>query len=329
MAGPYYVDPAASGANDGTSWTDAWETLQRAVDGTDGTQPVAGDTVYCRGTETLSATCDLDGNNGSGAAGFIKYIGCNAGGTVDGTRYKMDADSTASICISHSANWHWFENFEIYGATGYGVDYNGVHHSVWINCISRNNGSNGWELYYYTDDIFVRCQAYSNGGHGFANTYTIARFLACLAKDNTEHGFQPESVCVAVGCVSHNNGGGGFDLNNCENTMLINCIADENDDQGIGAAGDMTLIAGCRITDNGKDTSGYGIQITTDSRAVCGWNFLVDNDSGATDGNLDAIPLDADADTNETSGTEGYVDGADDFNLEAGATLRSVAIELD
>ena len=32
----YYVDPAASGANDGTSWTDAWETLQRAVDGTDG-----------------------------------------------------------------------------------------------------------------------------------------------------------------------------------------------------------------------------------------------------------------------------------------------------
>ena len=42
----YYVDPTLStGDNDGTTKPNAWWTLQRAVDGTDGTKPVSGDTV--------------------------------------------------------------------------------------------------------------------------------------------------------------------------------------------------------------------------------------------------------------------------------------------
>jgi len=58
-------------------------------------------------------------------------------------------------------------------------------------------------------------------------------------------------------------------------------------------------------------------------------SFLIDNDSGATTGLIEAIRNGATADTNETSGTEGYVDGAnDDFNLTSSATLRRTEIIL-
>jgi hypothetical protein len=77
----YYLDPDASGADDGTSQSDAWSTLQRAIDGTDGTQPAAGDIVQCRhGTgndESISTVINFDGNAGSQASGFIQFIGVN------------------------------------------------------------------------------------------------------------------------------------------------------------------------------------------------------------------------------------------------------------
>ena len=58
----YYADfGIATGLDDGTSAANAWSTMQRAVDGTAGTQPTAGDIVYCVGTDTLAVNLDLDG----------------------------------------------------------------------------------------------------------------------------------------------------------------------------------------------------------------------------------------------------------------------------
>ena len=107
-------------------------------------------------------------------------------------------------------------------------------------------------------------------------------------------------------------------------------VIDENDDDGINVNG-FTVVIGNRITDNGKDTSGYGLnEAGATFDCLYGWNFFDGNDSGATNGDVLAIPYDSDTDTNETSGTEGYTDGAnDDFNLTTSATLRSTAIELD
>ncbi len=91
----YYVDPAATGANDGSSWTDAWTSLQSALD-TAG----AGDTVYCRGTQTLSA--NIDENINDGATGNRRYIiGVNGIGVEDGTRFTVDGNSTAAYPL------HW------------------------------------------------------------------------------------------------------------------------------------------------------------------------------------------------------------------------------
>ena len=56
-AAGWYVDPAAAGANNGTSWTDAWTSPSSIVWGSSGVQ--AGDTVYLSGgttSQTYTAT---------------------------------------------------------------------------------------------------------------------------------------------------------------------------------------------------------------------------------------------------------------------------------
>jgi len=342
MASPYYVDPAASGDNDGTTWANAWQTLQRAVDGTDGTQPIAGDTVYCRGTETLGVTCDFDGTEGTEADGFIKYVGCAADGTVDGTRYAMDGDSTAVNCILLAGkDYIWWENFEFYGATGAGWDRTSANWAghVFINCISHDNGGDGFDLYYGSNtpiNTFIRCQSYSNTS-GWGASYRNAVFILCEAKDNSLDGFEGTMTSgpdIYIGCLAHNNGNGtnghGFDSGTY--AVYFNCVSDENDDNGIDLQGGVASVIGCRLTDNGKgDSSGYGLALPASKLAVYGWNFLLNNATAATSGaGLTPIPYNDDADTNETAGTEGYTDAAaDDYNLTAAATLRSTAIEID
>jgi len=94
----YYVDPTATGSDDGSSQADAWTSLQRAIDGTGGTQPTAGDTVLLRHTgspndETPSAEIDFDGNGGDTTNGYVSYIGVNSSWEEDGTRYVIDGGS--------------------------------------------------------------------------------------------------------------------------------------------------------------------------------------------------------------------------------------------
>lgn len=322
----HYVDPAASGSNNGTSWTDAWTSLQSAAD-----TAVAGDTVYCRGTQTLTATISFDTNAGTTTNGFIKFIGCNAAGNVDGTRYVLDA-SSVSNGISRDVDYVWFENIEVHSAGADGWELVSCNYGVFINCIARDNTQNGFDLYYHGSDVYVRCNAHSNGGDGFFNAYASVLLLMCIARDNSGDGFQmPGSRVGNVwGCISHNNGGYGYFVDGTATQALINCIADENDNHGVYQRDCLLFgLIGCRITDNGKGGTGYGIQV--DNAAVCGWNFFASNADGPTNatGILDMIPYGATADTNETSGTEGYTDGAaDDFNLTESATLRSQAIEL-
>lgn len=326
----YYMDTAGSNTAPYDTWAKAATSLQTVAD-----LAVAGDIVYCRGTQTLTAPIDFDTNSGNNASGYIKFIGCNSGGTIDGTKFILDANSAAASCILLAAKvFIWWENFELKNATGHGWDATNVFYEdiVFINCISHNNGGSGWDLYYSNGPTLVlyKCYAYSNGGAGFGQTYSGTIFFAfCVSKNNTGGGFDSTAayayyIPVFYGCVSHNNGGCGFKN---PNHITLNCIADENDDDGINTVEGIGIVIGNRITDNGKDTTGYGLNAVT--RTLYGWNFLLDNDSGATTGLIEAIRDGADADTNETSGTEGYNDGDnDDFNLSSSATLRRTKIEL-
>lgn len=328
----YYMDTAGSNTDPYDTWAKAATSLQTVAD-----TAVAGDIVYCRGEQTLSAAIDYDFASGSIASGFIKFIGCNAGGTVDGTKFVLDGDSAATNCILLAAkNYIWWENFEMKNATGDGWDATNANFNsiVFINCVSHNNTGDGWDLYYSAIPIacvFIRCYAYSNGGDGFGQFYSGASvFALCISKNNTGGGFDTSAShattfqATIYGCISHNNGGAGI---KGKSLLCFNNVIDENDDDGINIDGNMGLIIGNRLTDNGKDTSGYGLNGV--GRAIYGWNFLLDNDSGATTGYVDPFYYGSDSDTNETSGTEGYNDGAnDDFNLTSSATLRRTQIDL-
>lgn len=326
------MDTAGSNTSPYDTWAKAATSLQTVAD-----LAVAGDIVYCRGTQTLTAPIDYDTNSGSDASGFIKFIGCNAGGTVDGTKFILDGDSSAVNCILSVARFYiWWENFEFKNATGSGWDATNVSFNrlVFINCISHNNGGDGWDIYYSsqpTSSIFIRCYAYSNGGDGFGQIYQgMPIFILCISKNNTGGGFDQSAGHITAGlgcyygCVSHNNGLSGI---KCYNSVIFNSVIDENDDDGVNAFVGINILIGNRLTDNGKDTSGYGLNAV--NQTLYGWNFLLDNDSGATTGKINAIRDGATADTNETSGTEGYNDGAaDDFNLTSSATLRRTQIDL-
>ena len=97
-----YVDPAAGGSNNGSDWTNAWTDIQSAFD-----TCVAGDIVYCRGTQTLSVTIDVDTNSGDDTSGFIKFIGCNASGVVDGTYFTINGNAGAYHGLTFAAVGLW------------------------------------------------------------------------------------------------------------------------------------------------------------------------------------------------------------------------------
>jgi len=325
----YYVDPGASGANNGSSWTDAWTTVQSAFD-----TAVAGDIVYCRGAETLSVPIDIDTNSGSAASGHIKFIGCNASGNVDGTRYKLDGNSVASSCLYMAAqSFIWIENFELCNATGSGFDHTAAYYQncVFINVISHDNGSHGFNLHYGASVSFtllVRCQAYSNTSDGFYRSYNPVWFLFCESKDNGGYGFYLDNrYQILIGCLTHNNTNDGiYAASGLDGGLVLHSVIDGNGVQGCDVDISYFIIIGCRITNN----SNYGLDMTASNHGLYGWNVLLNNTNGATTGAWVAIPYDDDTDTNETSGTEGYTDRANnDFNLTDLATLRSEAIALD
>ena len=113
MATTYYCDPAATGLNDGTSWTDAWVSIASYW-----TAAVAGDTCKARGTQTLAATLGAPANSGTTNLPIF-VIGCNASGVADGTQFVLDGNNAAVNIFSVAGKTAWyFENVTAKRATG-------------------------------------------------------------------------------------------------------------------------------------------------------------------------------------------------------------------
>lgn len=333
MTTTYYSDSAGSNTAPYDTWVKAATSIQTVAD-----LAVAGDIVYARGTQTLAAPIDIDTNPGDVTDGFIKFIGCAAGGSVDGTWFVLNGDSAAANCLKETGgiDYIWIENFEFKNATADGFTWSTTYPDRWvvINCYSHDNVGSGFQLYrgIGRNSEFIRCLAESNGEDGFEYPYSGQHFFFCEAKLNSQDGWSLAGGSTFIGCISHNNTWKGIDCDGGDASVIFNCVVDENEDDGIEM--DDGIILGSRITDNndgGVDTH-YGIVVNASMTALYGWCYLDNPDAdGETGGNLlYAIPYNSVADTNETSGTEGYNDGgADDFNLTDSATLRSTAIALD
>lgn len=330
----YYVDPNALGANNGTSWTDAWTSIQSAFD-----NAVANDTTYCRNTETLTVTLDIDTNQGSKTTGLIRFVGCNSSGVNDSTRFIIDANNVATYCIEASyMDYYYFENFEFKNAIDSGVRlYNSEYH-VFNNCSFNNNGDNGFYVYLGNACAItlIKCIAHSNTSHGFYfYSGTSGQLLFCRARNNGGNGFYIRLYQRMFGCISDNNTGYGIQIKNvC--AAIINCVIDNNGSGGILAeangASFFTTLIGNRITNHdsvdviGFDGSSY-VQFQ-------GWNYFENNtgDNIQNDAYIETL-LDNGITTtieDQSNVNQGYTSTTDpeDYNLRSDASLSSIAIEI-
>ena len=329
----YYVDPVATGANDGSSWTDAWVSLQTAAD-----TAVAGDIVYCRGTETLSAQVDYDTNSGDmDTNGYIQFIGCNSSGDEDGTRYVLDGNSAAANCT------HWngvsrvlLRNFDLKNATGdgFGGTTAGGYGVILDNVCSHDNGGDGFYAYSMSNgSILFRCCAYSNSNYGFY--YIKQKAVFCCAHDNGNAGFYSNynTQCL-IGCLAYDNSGDDYqDLD--DGCLLLMCISNGGSGNGVNPENTPTdaapILIGNRFTN--KVSGKYGIDFNS-LAGYYGWNVLDGNVDNIANSSLAMIAKYNGTDLNSLSPgntNQGYTDltdGSEDFNLTSNATLRRSAISI-
>ena len=327
----YYVDPAATGANDGSSWTDAWTTLQAAADAA-----VAGNPVYCRGTETLSAAVDFDTNSGDmDTNGYIQFIGCNSSGDEDGTRYVLDGNSAAANCIAwNGVNRVLLRNFDLKNATGDGLGYTAVGKGVILdNVCAHNNGGYGINGYSFAIALYFRCCAYSNSSMGFYNIQ--AKALFCSSHDNGDLGFRPNyNIGGLIGCLAYDNSGDDYQYLD-DSCLLLMCVGNGGSGSGVNPANAPTnaapILIGNRFTN--KVSGKYGIDFNS-LAGYYGWNVLDSNVDNIANSTLTMIAKYNGTDLNSLSPgdtNQGYTDltdGGEDFNLRSDATLRRSAITI-
>ena len=335
----YYADfDLGTGDNDGTSWANAWRTMADAIAGSNGTAPAAGDTVYCRGTDTLSSS-PTNALSGDETNGLIKWIGVNGAGNNDGTRAILDANSNDVAPLTINGNYNLYENF---GFTGSG-NSSGVagtgDYNVWINCAFYSNAQNGYGTY-GGYDWFIRCVAYGNGWNGYSIGIS-SHILFCRARGHTSSGYagfylHSGAESVMIGCIASGNNIGFGNVSTC--SLLFGCIADGNEDDGFIARSTTIYnigVIGCRIT-NQSGSGDIGLNCNNEI-VLYGWNYISNNaDTIANDAISYALTYNGAA-TNTLSADgasagdtdEGYTAGSPyDYNLRSDATLRRTAITV-
>lgn len=328
MANTYYVDPEATGDNDGTSWDNAWTALQSAA-----TNAAAGDIVYCRGTETIAAEIDFAASGTYDA--YIKFIGCNAAGANDGTFYEINGGDADINGLDIDGDYIWFENFKIHSCDGTAAidgSSSGVDHGVYVNVWCHDNAAYGFNSSFQTRyATFVRCR-FSNNTSGGMYRPNNCRFFACSFDNNTGVGYTENTNNLIIhSCIFRDNTANGATLYGTP--VVFNCIFEDNGGDGCYASYQTagTLFVGCRFTNN--DASGkYGLNIAENYYVgLLGCYF--GNNATDINGRYYVLPIDGSTTHVVLNGSEtdhGYVTAGSDFNLDAtkAANTRSIAVEL-
>lgn len=333
----YYVDPAAPGENDGSSWTDAWTDTQSAFD-----TAVAADIVYLRGEQNLSASLDVDTNSGSNA-GYIKFIGCNSSGVVDGTRFVLDGQDNAITGILFNGRSHiYLANFEAkncqYGFRGV---TNTNNYLLFNNCSAHDNSSHGFYGSRIQNSTYFRCVSYLNSGSGFyEKSYSglIAHFF-CAAHDNSAAGFagSDSAAHTDIGCLSFDNTDNGFSARRSW-SLLYNSIADGNGDDGviIDSGASLSFYLCNRIT-NHSESGDIGLNANSCSILTLA-NYFENNDGNNIQNTVtgsiyldlsgDGVSSNIEDQSNTNQGYTSVTDGSEDYNLRSDATLCRTAITI-
>ena len=185
-AAEIFVDAAATGAGDGTSWANAYKTIQAAVNSaafkstSDATILVA-DGVY---PETVTLAAD-----NSGASGAPNRIQANTSGAV-----VIDGGATrASGFVAPSVSWLVFEGLTITRTTSEGVKLTATANVIFKDCVFTANKHGVYIATSALNSRFEGCRFtgsttagiyYSANGTGeiFTNCQFVANTLAMYTK---------------------------------------------------------------------------------------------------------------------------------------------------
>jgi hypothetical protein len=338
-AATYYVDPAAAGANNGTSWPNAWTMIDSTQDRA--AAVAAGDTVLCRGTQVLSTAIEFKSNSGSATGEYIVYIGCNAAGNIDGTMFTIDGNGAATRCCSTwTAAYLTFNNIRFTGATNDNIDLStngGGDNMMFNNCWIDSAGDDGISgTTSSTNDIFFRCKIFGNDGWGILQVGAPMFINLCNFYDNS------------LGNFNGNANGNSFLFDNVFapvaagktslETIAAASVIKGNVIDGSGIANDtgLAITAGNifvifnRFTNLALGIDGEGA--SGNRPWISGYNYFADN----TDDTSDVDQMINISDTTNTNTNvygisgDGYIDDANgNYNLSAGAVGRRLLVKLN
>ena len=243
MAFDLYADSDATGANNGSSWTDAFASLQDLYDNVSD-----GDVCGARGTFSGDVQVDtLEASIGT----KVQVVGCNSSGDEDSTTPFTISGGTNGLYITKRN--YTLKHAIITGASGAGISGSyaaGVAGCNWnlfnVALVGNYDGIDVSALSYI---IAHRCDFNENTRYGLVGNGNIT-LLRSRITHNGSHGMELLSYLVSRGCLYHGNAGDNIRLNG--GILEYNTIDGADDDGVYYNASSAPLISRFnRITNNG------------------------------------------------------------------------------
>lgn len=258
-----FVDSAASGANNGTSWTDAWTSLATAMLAAN---VAPGDVLLVSGTFNETASITEAGGQTSPVVvqGDDKSGGAGAGVAAD---FTIDGQSTRANCLTttlgaNTNTYYVFKNMICTGATGWGVGL--------ANCRAVT---------------IKKSRFHANAGGGAQLTNSGCATEECQADGNgnatTEFGIHLGTAGVSLGDTAFNNSGHGISCNGA----VLHPLAYNNGTAGVQLA-QVVIVAttggvALNVTADGNSlNNAVGVQFSASIRTACVVNCIMYNCDG-------------------------------------------------
>jgi hypothetical protein len=228
----YYVSSQAGGGGSGTEGS-PW-TLQEAVSAVNGGTVSPGDRINIKNDGTYTLTSALTITKAGDWNGSFLWQGYNSI-VGDGGRPLIHQITNANIFSSYNIQFHIFKDLKLQGDGSHGAGVKGGYSTIlvnieaydllWgvqnctgINCYIHDNVEYGW----YNCFGAYNCISYNNGYDGFY-IYDYSYCVNCISKDNGRWQYHGKTSCGLINCIS--DGGGSYNgIQFDKGSMYINIV---------------------------------------------------------------------------------------------------------